>query len=129
MKDKKLSQVVGLVFIAVVLAGLFNPGGVAVHVVVAIIWLLNIITGALAACSALVLFAEGEARQKLKNTLRKFFVAGNSRAADRICGWVIKLLIVMTLAFSGWIITLVFYLLAVVVFNLLRGELAEPVAS
>jgi hypothetical protein len=126
MKDKKLSQVMGLVFIAVLLAGLFNPGGVAVHVVVAIIWLLNIITGVLAACSALVLFAEGEARQKLKDTLRKFCLSGDVTAADRVCGWVIKLLIVLTLAFSGWVITLVFYLLAVVVFNLLRGELAEP---
>lgn len=125
MKEKLAGLVVSVIYLMVVLAGLFHPQGAAVNVVVAVTWLLNIITGLLAASSVLVLYAEGSARQEFKAALRKFFVPGKASLIGRVYGWVLKLLIVLTLAFSGWVITLLVYLLMIVIFSIMQRELAE----
>jgi len=125
MKEKLAGRVVSVIYLLVVLAGLLHPQGAAVNVVVAVTWLLNIITGLLAASSVLGLYAEGNARQEFKAALRKFFVPGKPSLIGRVYGWVLKLLIVLTLAFSGWVITLVVYLLMIVVVSIMQRELAE----
>ena len=125
MKEKLAGRVVSVIYLLVVLAGLFHPQGAAVNVVVAVTWLLNIITGLLAASSMLVLHAEGKTRQEFKAALRKFFVPGKTSLIGRVYGWVLKLLIVLTLAFSGWVITLVAYLLMIVIVSIMQRELAE----
>lgn len=125
MKDKKLNWTVNILFVVMLLAALFNPQGVAVHVVVAVVWLLNILAAVLSGLAVLILISEGDSRQKLKKVLIKFFAPGELPLTSKIFGWAVKLLIVMSLAFSGWVITLVCYALAVVIFNLLRGQLAE----
>jgi hypothetical protein len=125
MKDKKLKWTVNILFVVMLLAALFNPQSVAVHVVVAVAWLLNILVAVLSGLAVLVLISEGDSRQKLKKVLIKFFAPGELPLTSKIFGWVVKLLIVMSLAFSGWVITLVCYALVVVIFNLLRGQLAE----
>jgi len=125
MKEKSAGRVVSVIYLLVVLAGLLHPQGAAVNVVVAVTWLLNIITGLLAASSVLVLHAEGNARQEFKAALRKFFVPGKTSVIGRVYGWVLKLLIVLTLAFSGWVITLVAYLLMIVIVSIMQRELAE----
>ncbi|MBJ3192068.1 peptidase, partial [Salmonella enterica subsp. enterica serovar Agona] len=43
--------------------------------------------------------------------------------------WAIRLLIVLCLAFSGWVITLVFYLLTLVLYQIARSQLHEPMAA
>lgn len=126
MKEKLAGRVVMVIYLMVVLAGLLHPQGAAVNVVVAVTWLLNIITGLLSAGSVLALYAEGKAREEFKEALRKFFVPDRPSLIGRIYGWVLKLLIVLTLAFSGWVITLVFYLLMMVIFSIMRRQLAEP---
>ncbi|WP_205956996.1 DNZ54_00345 family protein [Pantoea stewartii] len=126
MKKKLASRVVMVIYLLVVLAGLLHPQGAAVNVVVAVTWLLNIITGLLSASSVLTLYAEGKARQEFKAVLRKFFVPDRPSLIGRIYGWVLKLLIVLMLAFSGWVITLVCYLLMMVIFSIMRRQLSEP---
>ncbi|WIL42585.1 DNZ54_00345 family protein [Pantoea agglomerans] len=126
MKEKLAGRVVMVIYLLVVLAGLHHPQGAAVNVVVAVTWLLNIITGLLSASSVLALYAEGKARQEFKAALRKFFIPDRPSLIVRIYGWVLKLLIVLTLAFSGWVITLVFYLLMMVIFSIMRRQLSEP---
>lgn len=126
MKEKLAGRVVMVIYLMVVLAGLLHPQGAAVNVVVAVTWLLNIITGLLSASSVLVLYANGKAREEYTEALRKFFVPDRSSLIGRIYGWVLKLLIVLTLAFSGWVISLVFYLLMMVIFSIMRRQLAEP---
>lgn len=68
-------------------------------------------------------------RQRLKAVLQKLLAGSDVQAVPKYAGWLMKLLIVMSLAFSGWVITLVSYLLAVVIYNLLRSQLAEPAAA
>ncbi|WP_210522950.1 DNZ54_00345 family protein [Pantoea ananatis] len=126
MKKKLASRVVMVIYLLVVLAGLLHPQGAAVNVVVAVTWLLNIITGLLSASSVLTLYAEGKSRQEFKAVLRKFFVPDRPSLIGRIYGWVLKLLIVLMLAFSGWVITLVCYLLMMVIFSIMRRQLSEP---
>lgn len=125
MKDKKLKWTVNILFVVVLLAALFNPQGVAVHMVVAVAWLLNILVAVLSGLAVVVLISDGDSRQKLKKVLIKFFAPGELPLTSKIFGWAVKLLIVMSLAFSGWVITLVCYALAVVVSNLLRSQLTE----
>lgn len=125
MKEKLAGRAVSVIYLFVVLAGLHHPQGAAVNVVVAVTWLLNIITGLLAASGVLALCAEGNARQEFKAALRKFFVPGKTSLIGRVYGWVLKLLIVLTLAFSGWVITLVVYLLMIVIVSIMQRELAE----
>ena len=126
MKEKLAGRVVSVIYLLVVLAGLLHPQGAAVNVVVAVTWLLNILTGLLAASSVLVLYAEGNARQEFKAVLRKFFGPGKPSPIGRVYGWVLKLLIVLTLAFSGWVITLIAYLLMIVIVSIMQRELTEP---
>ena len=40
-----------------------------------------------------------------------------------------RLVIVLALACSGWVITLVFYLLTLVMYQIARVQLAEPVVA
>ncbi|WP_288657439.1 DNZ54_00345 family protein [Pantoea sp. UBA6567] len=129
MKNTKLNRVINVIFVVLLLAALFHPNSAAVSLVVGVVWLLNIVVAALSGLAVLVLISEGDVRQKLKKALSKFFVPGELPLISKVFGWVVKLLIVMSLAFSGWIITLVCYALAVVVFNLLRAQLTEQATA
>jgi len=129
MKNKKLNRVINVVFVVLLLAALFNPNSAAVYLVVGVVWLLNIVVAALSGLAVLVLISEGDVREKLKNALSKFFFPHELPLVSKVFGWVVKMLIVLSLAFSGWIITLVCYALAVVVFNLLRAQLTEQATA
>ncbi|HHN6594451.1 TPA: DNZ54_00345 family protein, partial [Escherichia coli] len=43
--------------------------------------------------------------------------------------WVMRLLIVVSLAWTGWAITLVFYLLTVIAFWMTRNQIAQQVSA
>ena len=129
MNVKTLCGMMNVVFVGLLFATLMGPVGDEMYMVVAVVWLINITVAALSALAALVLVSEGGMRQKLKDTLLKFFEPGEFSSARKIYGWAVKLLIVLSLALSGWIITLVCYLLAVVIYNLLRSQLTEPAAT
>ncbi|NIG15852.1 DNZ54_00345 family protein [Pantoea sp. Cy-640] len=128
MSKHNQGLVVWGVLLTLVMMSLMSQNGAAMHIVVALVWLINIFTGSLAGCAVGVLFSEGATRQRLKAALQKVLAGSGAQAAPKYAGWLLKLLIVMSLAFSGWVITLVCYLLAVVIYNLLRSQLAEPAA-
>lgn len=128
MSKRNQGLVVWGVLLTLVMMSLMSHNGAAMHIVVALVWLINIFTGSLAGCAVGVLFSEGATRQRLKAALKKFLAGSDAQAVPKYAGWLLKLLIVMSLAFSGWVITLVCYLLAVVIYNLLRSQLAEPAA-
>ncbi|MEK6305813.1 MAG: DNZ54_00345 family protein [Pantoea dispersa] len=129
MSKHNQGLVVWGVLLTLVMMSLMSHNGAAMHIVVALVWLINIFTGSLAGCAVGVLFSEGATRQRLKAALQKVLAGSGAQAAPKYAGWLLKLLIVMSLAFSGWVITLVCYLLAVVIYNLLRSQLAEPAAA
>lgn len=129
MSKHNQGLVVWGVLLTVVMMSLMSHNGAAMHIVVALVWLINIFTGSLAGCATGVLFSEGATRQRLKAALQKLLAGSDAQAVPKYAGWLLKLLIVMSLAFSGWVITLVCYLLAVVIHNLLRSQLAEPAAA
>lgn len=129
MSKSNQRLVVWGVLLTLVMMSLMSHNGAAMHIVVALVWLVNTFTGALAGCAMGVLFSEGSTRQRLKAALQKLLAGSDAQAMPKYAGWLLKLLIVMSLAFSGWVITLVCYLLAVVIYNLLRSQLAEPAAA
>ncbi|MCV8656612.1 DNZ54_00345 family protein, partial [Escherichia coli] len=49
--------------------------------------------------------------------------------AETTLTWVMRLLIVVSLAWTGWAITLVFYLLTVIAFWITRNQMAQQVSA
>lgn len=52
-----------------------------------------------------------------------------TRKENVFTSWVMRLLIVVSLAWTGWAITLVFYLLTVIAFWITRNQMAQQVAA
>lgn len=52
-----------------------------------------------------------------------------TRKENVFISWVMRLLIVVSLAWTGWAITLVFYLLTVIAFWITRNQMAQQVAA
>ncbi|HGV5225731.1 TPA: DNZ54_00345 family protein, partial [Escherichia coli] len=63
--------------------------------------------------------------QELRASLLKTI----TRKENVFISWVMRLLIVVSLAWTGWAITLVFYLLTVIAFWLTRNQMAQQVAA
>lgn len=88
---------------------------------------LGVMLPRLAACCAVRCrgFAGDRARDEVRAALLKF----RAHPVKPVRTWVIRLLIVLCLAFSGWVITLVFYLLTLVLYQIARAQLHEPMAA
>ena len=67
------------------------------------------------------LFADMELRASLLKTI--------TRKENVFISWMMRLLIVVSLAWTGWAITLVFYLLTVIAFWITRNQMAQQVAA
>ncbi|EFH3293515.1 hypothetical protein BF126_004843, partial [Escherichia coli] len=52
-----------------------------------------------------------------------------TRKENVFISWVMRLLIVVSLAWTGWAITLVFYLLTAIAFWITRNQMAQQVAA
>ncbi|ENR8410117.1 TPA: hypothetical protein KEY38_000190 [Escherichia coli] len=52
-----------------------------------------------------------------------------TRKENVFISWVMRLLIVVSLAWTGWTITLVLYLLTVIAFWITRNQMAQQVAA
>ncbi|WP_411017379.1 DNZ54_00345 family protein, partial [Salmonella sp. s51695] len=52
-----------------------------------------------------------------------------TRKENVFTSWVMRLLIVVSLAWTGWAITLVFYLLTVIAFWITSKQMAQQVAA
>ncbi|MDK4747425.1 DNZ54_00345 family protein [Leclercia adecarboxylata] len=82
------------------MAALFYPRSSAPILVVAAVWVMSLLTWALTLCGVLGAIAGGSAKQSIKELLRKFFAAPDKP----LLSWLMKILIVVCLAWSGWVI-------------------------
>ena len=71
------------------------------------------------------LIQNGPLWQELRASLLKTI----TRKENVFISWVMRLLIVVSLAWTGWVITLVFYLLTVIAFWITRNQMAQQVAA
>ncbi|HCQ4972830.1 TPA: peptidase [Salmonella enterica] len=104
---------------------LLYPRSVAPVLVGASVWVSCFLAWLLAALCAVGWFAGDRARDEVRAALLKF----RAHPVKPVRTWVIRLLIVLCLAFSGWVITLVFYLLTLVLYQIARAPLHEPMAA
>ena len=75
--------------------------------------------------SLFALIQNGPLWQELRASLLKTI----TRKEYVFISWVMRLLIVVSLAWTGWAITLVFYLLTVIAFWITRNQMAQQVAA
>lgn len=125
MKKKLFTVLFQVVWVVLLMASLFYPRSSAPVLVVSFIWVMSLLTWALIACGVLSVMAGGAARQAIMEPLKKFFTTPDKP----VLSWVMKVLIIISLACSGWVITLVFYLLTLLVYRVARSQLAEAVAD
>ena len=125
MKKKIMNVFFQIAWVVLLMAALFYPRSSAPVLVAAAIWVMSLLTWALTLCGVLGAIAGGTAKQSINESLRKFFTAPDKP----LLSWLMKILIVVCLAWSGWVITLVFYLLTLLVYRLARSQLSESAAA
>ncbi|KLP86358.1 DNZ54_00345 family protein [Enterobacter hormaechei] len=125
MKKKIMNVFFQIAWVALLMAALFYPRSSAPVLVAAAVWVMSLLTWALTFCGVLGAIAGGAAKQSLNESLRKFFTAPDKP----LLSWLMKILIVVCLAWSGWVITLVFYLLTLLVYRVARSQLSETAAA
>ena len=89
------------------------------------VWVACLLTWGAITVALAALFMIGRLWQELRASLLKTF----TRKENVLICWVRRLLIVVSLAWTGWAITLVFYLLTVIAFWLTRNQMAQQVAA
>ncbi|MFJ5161104.1 DNZ54_00345 family protein [Pantoea sp. NPDC088449] len=129
MKTKILNVIIDVVYIGLLIAGLRDPQSWLMNLPVAFTWLLNTFVWLAAFAGALALVAGGEAKTKMRAQLVLFFNRPAKGVLSRAYGWGMKMLIVISLAYSGWLITLISYVLTVVLYQLCRSMLSKPDAA
>lgn len=125
MKKKIMNVFFQIAWVVLLMAALFYPRSSAPFLVAAAVWVMSLLTWALTLCGVLGAIAGGTAKQSLNESLRKFFTAPDKP----LLSWLMKILIVVCLAWSGWVITLVFYLLTLLVYRVARSQLSETAAA
>jgi len=125
MKKKIMNVFFQIAWVVLLMAALFYPRSSAPVLVAAAVWVMSLLTWALTLCGVLGTIAGGKAKQSLNESLRKFFTAPDKP----LLSWLMKILIVVCLAWSGWVITLVFYLLTLLVYRVARSQLSETAAA
>jgi len=85
----------------------------------------SLLTWAVIPVALAALIKNGPLWQELRASLLKTI----TRKENVFISWVMRLLIVVSLAWTGWAITLVFYLLTVIAFWITRNQMAQQVAA
>ena len=125
MKKKVISVFFQLAWAALLVISLFYPRSGAPVLVGASVWVSCILAWLLAALCAVGWFAGDRARDEVRAASLKF----REHPVKPMRTWAIRLLIVLCLAFSGWVITLVCYLLTPVLYQIARVHLHEATAA
>lgn len=125
MKKKVMSVFFQQAWVALLVISLIYPRSGAPVLVGASVWVSCILAWLLAALCAVGWFAGDRARNEVRAALMKF----RAHPVKPVRTWAIRLLIVLCLAFSGSVITLVFYLLTLVLYQIVRAQLHEPMAA
>lgn len=129
MKKKMMFWLYQVLFVGLLIAGVMRPESWLMHLPVVSLWLSNAVVWVLAFFGCLAYCAGREARLKMLAALAPFFKSPKQSFLSRAYGWALKVLIVLSLAFTGWLLTLACYVLTVVVYQLCRSALSEPDAT
>lgn len=124
MKKKIAGWVFSVLYSALMVFSLIVPDTVIPVLVTALTWVgCLLVWGALILCLA-GWYAGGIHREEVKQALMRFF----SSSGSPVIRWTKRSLVVIFLAFTGHVITLIFFLMTMLVIKVARSQVAvEPV--
>ena len=125
MKKKVISGLFLMLWIALLIAAMVYPQGIFPVLAASGVWVACVLTWAVIPVSLAALIKNGPLWQELRASLLKTI----TRKENVFISWMMRLLIVVSLAWTGWAITLVFYLLTVIAFWITRNQMAQQVAA
>ncbi|HEP1897475.1 TPA: peptidase [Kluyvera cryocrescens] len=125
MKNKVMNVIFQLAWVALLVITLCFPRSAAPVVLAALVWVACFFFWLIAVVCAVGWFAGGRAREEVLGALALL----KKIPSNPVRRWGTRLLIILGLACSGWFITLVFYHLTLVMYQIARVQLAEPVVA
>lgn len=125
MKNKFISGLLSVLYAALMILSLFVPNGMASALVTALTWVACLLVWVAVLLCLAGWYAGGTNREEAKQALVRFF----STPGNQVIRWARRSLLVIFLAFTGHVVTLVFYLLTLVALKVLRAQVvdAQPV--
>lgn len=125
MKKKYISGLLSVLYAALMILSLFVPNGMASALVTALTWVACLLVWVAVLLCLAGWYAGGARREEAKQALVRFF----STPGNQVIRWARRSLLVIFLAFTGHVVTLVFYLLTMVALKVLRTQVvdAQPV--
>lgn len=125
MKKKLISGLFLMLWMALLIAAMVYPQGIFPVLAASGVWVACLLTWAVIPVALAALIKNGPLWQELRASLLKTI----TRKENVFISWVMRLLIVVSLAWAGWAITTVFYLLTVIAFWITRNQMAQQVAA
>lgn len=125
MKKKLISGLFLMLWMALLIAAMVYPQGIFPVLAASGVWVACLLTWAVIPVALAALIKNGPLWQELRASLLKTI----TRKENVFTSWVMRLLIVVSLAWTGWAITLVFYLLTVIAFWITRNQMAQQVTA
>lgn len=125
MKKKLISGLFLMLWMALLIAAMVYPQGIFPVLAASGVWVACLLTWAVIPVALAALIKNGPLWQELRASLLKTI----TRKENVFISWVMRLLIVVSFAWTGWAITLVFYLLTVIAFWMNRNQIAQQVAA
>lgn len=125
MKNKIISGLLSVLYAALMIFSLFVPNGMASALVTALTWVACLLVWVAVLLCLAGWYAGGTHREEAKQALMRFF----STPGNQVIRWARRSLLVIFLAFTGHVVSLVFYLLTLVALKVLRAQVvdAQPV--
>lgn len=125
MKKKVISGLFLMLWMGLLIEAMVYPQGIFPVLAASGVWVACLLTWAVIPVALAALIKNGPLWQELRASLLKTI----TRKENVFISWVMRLLIVVSLAWTGWAITLVFYLLTVIAFWITRNQMAQQVAA
>ncbi|HBB2950579.1 TPA: hypothetical protein J9728_003927 [Escherichia coli] len=125
MKKKLISGLFLMLWMALLIAAMVYPQGIFPVLSASGVWVACLLAWAVIPVALAALIKNGPLWQELRTSLLKTI----TRKENVFISWVMRLLIVVSLAWTGWAITLVFYLLTVIAFWMTRNQMAQQVSA
>lgn len=125
MKKKLISGLFLMLWMALLIAAMVYPQGIFPVLAASGVWVACLLTWAVIPVALAALIKNGPLWQELRASLLKTI----TRKENVFISWVMRLLIVVSLAWTEWAITTVFYLLTVIAFWITRNQMAQQVAA
>lgn len=121
MKKKFINGLLSVLYAALMILSLFVPNGIASVLVTALTWVACLLVWVAVLLCLAGWYAGGTHREEAKQALMRFF----STPGNQVIRWARRSLLVIFLAFTGHVVTLVFYLLTLAALKVLRAQVVE----